>query len=255
MALDKHDGNVGLRMYFEVENDECLPDDALKAATVCQLKFDAMLVHFLGVIDDDLRLQEEEAEQALDMKRAMEAAEAKKTAKPEKSDNVSTDYTSTLQKDMQNMQNSLQKDMQDMQNSLRVLTEAIEEFRSSTMKQETVANNSERISTPCGVNRRYSKQDLSALRVIEIQELQMESIRCRNSRYKHGRTKWVRNWEKDNSNCWNIFQRKPKSWSPSSIADPEYFSQRHRFADPRQNSESGLRNEAPEFVPGFNRRF
>ena len=50
----------------------------------------------------------------------------------------------------------------------------------------------------------------------------MESIRCRNSRYKHGRTKWVRNWEKDNSNCWNIFQRKPKSWSPSSIADPEY---------------------------------
>ena len=178
------------------------------------------------------------------MKRAMEAAEAKKTAKPEKSDNVSTDYTSTLQKDMQNMQNSL-----------RVLTEAIEEFRSSTMKQETVANNSERISTPCGVNRRYSKQDLSALRVIEIQELQMESIRCRNSRYKHGRTKWVRNWEKDNSNCWNIFQRKPKSWSPSSIADPEYFSQRHRFADPRQNSESGLRNEAPEFVPGFNRHF
>ena len=83
----------------------------------------------------------------------------------------------------------------------------------------------------------------------------MESIRCRNSRYKHGRTNWVRNWEKDNSNCWNIFQRKPKSWSPSSIADPEYFSQRHRFADPRQNSESGLRNEAPEFVPGFNRHF
>ena len=144
-----------------------------------------------------------------------------------------------------------------MQKSLRVLTETIEgfEIRSSTMKQETVANNSERISTPCGVNRRYSKQDLSALRVIEIQELQMESIRCRNSRYKHGRTKWVRNWEKDNSNCWNIFQRKPKSWSPSSIADPEYFSQRHRFADPRQNSESGLRNEAPEFVPGFNRHF
>ena len=242
--LDKHDNNVGLRMYFEVENDECLSHDALMAATVCQLKFDAMLVHFLGVIDDDLRLQEEEAEQALDMKRAMEAAEAKKTAKPEKSDNVSTDYTSTLQKDMQNMQKSL-----------RVLTKAIEGFRSSTMKQEIVANNSERISTPCGVNRRYSKQDLSALRVIEIQELQMESIRCRNSRYKHGRTKWVRNWEKDNSNCWNIFQRKPKSWSPSSIADPEYFSQRHRFADPRQNSESGLRNEAPEFVPGFNRRF
>ena len=179
-----------------------------------------------------------------------DGAAAMQTAKPEKeapkSDNVSTDYTSTLQKDMQNMQKSL-----------RVLTKAIEGFRSSTMKQETVANNSERISTPCGVNRRYSKQDLSALRVIEIQELQMESIRCRNSRYKHGRTKWVRNWEKDNSNCWNmhIFQRKPKSWSPSSIADPEYFSQRHRFADPRQNSESGLRNEASEFVPGFNRHF
>ena len=33
------------------------------------------------------------------------------------------------------------------------------------------------------------------------------------------------------------------------------YSQRHRFADPRQNSESGLRNEAPEFVPGFNRHF
>ena len=78
---------------------------------------------------------------------------------------------------------------------------------------------------------------------------------CRKRRYKHGKTDWVRNWEKDNSNCWNIFQRKPKSWSPSSIADPEYFSQRHRFADPRQNSESGLRNEAPEFVPGFNRHF
>ena len=103
------------------------------------------------------------------------------------------------------------------------------------MKQETVANNSERISTPCGVNRRYSKQDLSALRVIEIQELQMESIRCRNSRYKHGRTKWVRNWEKDNSNSMleyayalNVIMipvcislkiqrklRKPKRWSPS----------------------------------------
>ena len=181
-------------MYFKVPNDDCLSNDALNAATVCQLKMDTTLKYFLGLIDDDLRLQEEEAEQALDMKRAMEAAEAKKTAKPEKSDNGSTDiYTSTLQKDMQNMQKSL-----------RLLTEAIQRFRSSTMKQETVANNSERISTPCGINRRYSKQDLSALRVIEIQELQMESILCRNSRYKHGRTNWVRNWEKDNSNCWNM---------------------------------------------------
>ena len=81
--LDKHDNNVGLRMYFKVPNDKCLSDDALNAATVCQLKMDTTLEYFLGLIDDDLRRQEEEAEQALDMKRAMEAAEAKKTAKPE----------------------------------------------------------------------------------------------------------------------------------------------------------------------------
>ena len=79
-------------------------------------------------------------------------------------------------------------------------------------------------------------------------ELHMRGVSCRKSRYKHGRTDWVSNWEKDNSNCWNIFPRKPKRWVSSSIADPEYFSQSHRFADPRQNS--GLRKDAPvwEFV-------
>ena len=79
----------------------------------------------------------------------------------------------------------------------------------------------------------------------------MEGVLCRKSRYKHGRTNWVRSWEKDNSNCWNVFQRKPKRWTPSSIVDLEYFSQSHRFADPRQNF--GLRKDAPKFVPGFNR--
>ena len=84
--------------------------------------------------------------------------------------------------------------MQNMQKSLEML----QDFCSSTKKEAT---NTESVSTPCAVNRRYSKQDLTALRVIEIQELQMEGVLCRKSRYKHDRTNWVRNWEKDNSNC------------------------------------------------------
>ena len=75
-----------------------------------------------------------------------------------------------------------------MQKSLEMPTEKIQEFCSSTKKEAT---NTESISTPCGVNRRYSKQDLTALRVIEIQELQMEGVLCRKSRYKHDRTNWV----------------------------------------------------------------
>ena len=70
--------------------------------------------------------------------------------------------------------------MQNMQKSLEMLTEKIQEFCSSTKKEAT---NTESISTPCGVNRRYSKQDLTALRVIEIQELQMEGILCKKSIY------------------------------------------------------------------------
>ena len=132
------------------------------------------------------------------MKKAM------KTAKAEKSDKDSTDIHISI----------LEKEMQNMQKSLEMLTEKIQEFCSSTKKEAT---NIESISTPCGVNRRYSKQDLTALRVIEIHELQMEGVLCRKSRYKHGRTNWVRSWEKDNSNCWNVFQRKPKRWTPSSI--------------------------------------
>ena len=58
-----------------------------------------------------------------------------------------------------------------MQKSLEMLSEKSQEFCSSTKKEAT---NTESVSTPCGVNRRYSKQDLTALRVIEIQELQME---------------------------------------------------------------------------------
>ena len=53
-----------------------------------------------------------------------------------------------------------------MHNFLYMLTEKIQEFCSSTKKEAT---NTESISTPCGVNRRYSKQDLTALRIIEIQ--------------------------------------------------------------------------------------
>ena len=195
--------------------------------------------YWLRVIGDEYNRRVEVAEVAeKDMKSIMEAADTKKKAKPKKSDKDSTDIHISI----------LEKEMQNMQKSLEMLTEKIQEFCSSTKKEAT---NTESVSTPCGVNRRYSKQDLTALRVIEIQELQMEGVLCRKSRYKHGRTNWVRRWEKDKTNCWNVFQRKPKRWTPSSIADPEYFSQSHRFADPRQNS--GLRKDAPEFVPGFNR--
>ena len=74
-----------------------------------------------------------------------------------------------------------------MQKSLEMLTKKIQDFCSSTKKEAT---NTESVSTPCGVNRRYSKQDLTALRVIdiEIQELLIEGVLCRKSTYKHGRT-------------------------------------------------------------------
>ena len=113
------------------------------------------------------------------MKSVMEAADTKKKAKPKKSDKDSTDIHISI----------LEKEMQNMQKSLEMLTEKIQEFCSSTKKEAT---NTESISTPCGVNRRYSKQDLTALRVIEIQELQMEGVLCRKSRYKHGRNNWVK---------------------------------------------------------------
>ena len=226
-------------MYFGVPNDDHLPDNVRETALVCQIQADQTRDYWLRVIGDEFNRRVEEAELAQEnMKSVMEAADTKKKAKPKKSDKDSTDIHISI----------LEKEMQNMQKSLEMLTEKIQEFCSSTKKEAT---NTESISTPCGVNRRYSKQDLTALRVIEIQELQMEGVLCRKSRYKHGRTNWVRSWEKDNSNCWNVFQRKPKRWTPSSIADPEYFSQSHRFADPRQNS--GLRKDAPEFVPGFNR--
>ena len=223
-------------MYFGVPDDDYLSDDVLDTATITHGKLHKTLRDALKHIKDDLCRKGEEVEE--DTKTVTEAAEAMKTAKAEKSDKDSTDIHISI----------LEKEMQNMQKSLEMLTEKIQEFCSSTKKEAT---NTESVSTPCGVNRRYSKQDLTALRVIEIQELQMEGVLCKKSKYKHGRTNWVRRWEKDNSNCWNVFQRKPKRWTPSSIADPEYFSQSHRFADPRQNS--GLRKDAPEFVPGFNR--
>ena len=106
----------------------------------------------------------------------------------EKSDKDSTDIHISI----------LEKEIQNMQKSLEMLTEKIQEFYSYTKKEAT---NTKSISTPCGVNRGYSEQDLTALRVIEIQELQMEGVLCRKNRYKHGRTYLVRNWGKDISNC------------------------------------------------------
>ena len=218
-ALNEHNGNSALHMYFGVPDDDYLSDDVLDTAAITHGKLHKTLRDALKHIKDDLCRKGEEVEE--DTKTVTEAAEAMKTAKAEKSDKDSTDIHISI----------LEKEMQNMQKSLEMLTEKIQEFCSSTKKEAT---NTESVSTPCGVNRRYSKQDLTALRVIEIQELQMEGVLCRKSRYKHGRTNWVKSWEKDNSNCWNVFQRKPKRWTPSSIADLEYFSQSHRFTDPRQ---------------------
>ena len=87
-----------------------------------------------------------------------------KTAKAEKSDKDSTDiefHISILQR--QNFQkckicrNPLKPKGQ---KCLALLTEKIQEFCSSTKKEAT---NTESVSTPCGVNRRCSKQDLTAL--------------------------------------------------------------------------------------------
>ena len=130
----------------------------------------------LRVIGDEFNRRVEEAELAQEnMKSVMEAADTKKKTKPKKSDNDSTDiHISILDSE---------KEMQNMQKSLEMLTEKIQDFCSSTKKEAT---NIESVSTSCGVNRRYSKQDLTALRVIEIQELQMEGVLCRKSRYKHG---------------------------------------------------------------------
>ena len=179
---------------YLVPDDDYLSDDVLDTAAITHGKLHKTLRDALKHIKDDLCRKGEEVEE--DTKTVTEAAEAMKTAKAEKSDKDSTDIHISI----------LEREMQNMQKSLEMLTEKIQEFCSSTKKEAT---NTESISTPCGVNRRYSKQDLTALRVIEIQELQIEGVLCKKSKYKHGRTNWVRRWEKDNSNCWNVFQRKP----------------------------------------------
>ena len=116
----------------------------LDTAAITHEKLHKTLRDALKHIKDDLCRKGEEVEE--DTKTVTEAAEAMKTAKAEKSDKDSTDIHISI----------LEKEIQNMQKSLEMLTEKIQEFCSSTKKEAT---NTESISTPCGVNRRYSKQD------------------------------------------------------------------------------------------------
>ena len=167
--VNKLDDRYGLHMYFGVLDDDYLSDDVLDTAAITHGKLHKTLRDALKHIKDDLCRKGEEVEE--DTKTVTEAAEAMKTANPEKSDKDSTNiHISILEKEMQNMSH--------LQKSLEMLTEKIQDFCSSTKKEAT---NIESVSTPCGVNQRYSKQDLTALRVIEIQELQMIGVSCKKS--------------------------------------------------------------------------
>ena len=70
------------------------------------------------------------------IKSVMEAADTKKKAKPKKSDKDSTNIHISI----------LEKEMQNMQKSLEMLTEKIQDFCSSTKKEENIPTNTKSIS-------------------------------------------------------------------------------------------------------------
>ena len=52
-ALNEHNGNSPLHMYFGVPDDDHLPDNVLKTALVCQIQADQTRDYWLRVIGDE----------------------------------------------------------------------------------------------------------------------------------------------------------------------------------------------------------
>ena len=63
-ALNEHNGNSALHMYFGVPDDDHLPDNVLKTALVCQIQADQTRDYWLRVIGDEFNRRVEEAEVA-----------------------------------------------------------------------------------------------------------------------------------------------------------------------------------------------
>ena len=52
-ALNEHNGNSALHMYFGVPDDDHLPDNVLKTALVCQIQADQTRDYWLRGIGDE----------------------------------------------------------------------------------------------------------------------------------------------------------------------------------------------------------